>query len=353
MEQKHLSNQIPCRCGGEAAAVAPSLDTKATSVQFNERSGYRAFLASGRKFQMTYTEELYRHFDETQGKHRILRFLNCREDAWFIRHNFTKEIKVASSRCNLRWCPLCQKTKEFVLKSSAENWIKSVKKPKFITLTLKHTSKTITEQIDTLYKSFRALRLTKLWKSKIKGGIWFFQIKLSKADNLYHPHLHIICDGSYFDQKDLSALWLKISKSSSIVDIRAVKDPKKAADYVARYATAPCNIWDLPFDNGIEVFTALENRRICGTFGTGRQIKLSPEKPKDKETWEFIGYYSDIVSRAEKEENFRDLVNCWLKNQPCYADVGVKLISINRKDILQKESAATVQQTFWELFNRI
>lgn len=353
MKTKHLQTENPQIPDGEAGSGFTSLDSEATSIQLRERSSYRAFLSSGRKFQMLYGEELYRAIDEKTGKHRILRYVNCREDSWFIRHSYTKEIKVASSRCNLRWCPLCQKTKEFIMVNSITEWLKGAKKPKFITLTLSSSDDSLSNQVDKLYKYFRAIRLTKLWKAKIKGGVWFFQITQNEKSKQWHPHLHIIADGLYFDQKDLSNLWAKISNGSTIVDIRAVKDQRKAAKYVARYATAPCNISDLSMDDGIEVFEALESRRICGTFGTGRKIKLSPEKPKDKESWEFLGYYSEIVSKAEKQESYKELVKAWMSGKPCFLDFNQPLISGDRKKVLQKEEASGLSRTLFELYNGI
>jgi hypothetical protein len=101
-------------------------------------------------------------------------------------------------------------------------WLPTVTAPKFITLTLKHSPAPLSHQISTLYGCFRKLRKTKLLTKTVRGGIWFFQVKQSAADYLWHPHLHIVVDSPYIPKHQLSRAWLSITKTSQIVDIRQI-----------------------------------------------------------------------------------------------------------------------------------
>jgi len=49
-----------------------------------------------------------------------------------------------------------------------------------------------------------------------------------------YPHMHIALRGCYIDQSWLSREWCKLTGSPG-VDIRAIRDPKKAGAYVAKY----------------------------------------------------------------------------------------------------------------------
>ena len=262
----------------EAVEAVPLVHPQETSHSFEYGSTYRDFLISGMPDKVARAERLYKILDERDLKKRIGQFRQCRSNAWFVRHKTTHEVRVASSRCNLRWCPLCIKTKRFIMQASIIPWVKAAQKPKFITLTLKHSKEPLPAQIDRLYKSFKLLRGRKLWKDRIKGGLWFFQVKWSAKSDSWHPHLHVICEGRYVNNRNLQSTWLDITGDSMVVDIRAVKDPKKTAEYVSRYATAPANMDDLSDAEAVEVFDAMAGRRVCGTFGTGKAIQLVPKK---------------------------------------------------------------------------
>lgn len=139
---------------------------------------------------------------------------------------------------------------------------------------------------------------------------------MSKVDGRFHPHLHMVCDGLYIDKFKLSAEWLHCSKSSKIVDIEAVKDVSKVADYVARYATAPCRMVSFSDDQQLEIFEALHGRRICGTWGTGTGIKMKPTEPVDSGDWIKLASFWDVVGFKETRPDMALLFRCWKQSEP-------------------------------------
>lgn len=303
----------------EANASPPLLDTQETARQSSFGMSYRTFLTSGIQPDIDFTENIYTAIDARDGKSRRQAFNACRTSAWFVRHRVTGKIRVASSRCNLRWCPLCIKTKRFVMLQSLIPWVKNAKKPKFITLTLKHSNADLHHQIDSLYKFFSNLRRRPFWKSRIKGGVWFFQITKSKTDGLWHNHLHIIADGRYIPVSDLSSIWSDITSGSSIVDVRAVKNPKKTAEYVARYASCPCRLSDLDDDAAIELVDALSGRRICGTFGTAKELQLVPKKCPDSEDWEYMAGVSEVMYKRTNSDWHSEIYRAFVADDECLA----------------------------------
>jgi hypothetical protein len=198
-------------------------------------------------------------------------------------------------------------------------WIQRKKKPKFITLTLKHSNAPLGEQIDGLYKFFSKLRRRPFWKKKIGGGVWFFQVKKSKNDNLWHPHLHILASGLYIAQRDLSRQWAHITHGSTIVDIRAVRNPEKAAEYVARYASAPCDPSGLDFEAALELIEAMHGRRICGTFGNGKEIQLVPKKCPDSDDWEYLAGYTEVIMKRNTDDFCFEIYSAFKENRECKA----------------------------------
>lgn len=288
---------IPIPFGGSAAdepptAAIPSLDTEETTGIRANQSTYRDFLVSGVRGDVEFAEAIYWQWDIASNKNRHSQFQQCKTNAWFVVHRETKKVRVAATACGLRWCPLCIRSRRYVITQSVAAWVEKKEKAKFLTFTLKHHTAPLKEQIAALYKFFRAIRKTPFFKKKIKGGIWFFQIKKSKDDRYWHPHIHCLVEGAYVPQKELSALWKKITHGSYIVDIRAVKDGNKAAEYVARYAAAPCRLLGHTVDDALEIVQALHGQRICGTFGSAKGVILRPQKMEDAENWIELSSYA-------------------------------------------------------------
>jgi hypothetical protein len=301
----------------DGPAVSPSLDTEETFEQSADDTNYRHFITSGCKRQMLVARQVYEALDDDKAGNRLAAFAACRSSAWFVRHAISGKIRVASSRCGQRWCPLCIRTKRFVIQQTVGAWVKSIKQPKFLTLTLKHTNSPLENQIDAIYSAWKELRRRPWFKSRVKGGIWFFQVKKSKTDGLWHPHIHILFEGRFIEHEQIKTIWSQITHGSTVVDIRAVKDPKKAADYVARYAAAPCELSELPLSDAVACVKALHSRRICGTFGTGRAIKLSAQAPEDAHEWKFIGSFQSVITASFSKDEFKEVVKCWKTGQSC------------------------------------
>lgn len=297
----------------------PLVHTQETSVPPPNAWSYRSFLTSGMQKDIDFNASVYAAIDERDGSHRTQVYNTCRTSAWFVRNKISREIRIASSRCSQRWCPLCIKTKRYIIIQSVKPFLKQSKKPKFITLTLKHSDSPLSHQIDSLYGFFRKLRKRPYWKHRIDGGVWFFQITKSKTDGLFHPHLHILCDGKYVPQVELSAIWSEITHGSYIVDIRKVRDPKKAADYVARYASAPCRLLSMGLESAIEVVDAMHGRRICGTFGTGKMIQLAPKKCPDSDDWEFMAGVGEVLYKRNSSDWHSMVWRSYIADEPCYA----------------------------------
>lgn len=289
------------------------LDTTSTTAH-SPHSTYRDYCTSRNDWEMAYVENLYEAIDILQATNRLERLKTCRSFATFMRHKISGSVKVFSRSCNLRWCPLCAAAKAHRIRENTGYWLKSAKFPKFLTLTLKHNSEPLHDQLDKLYNAFKALRRLKLWKERVSGGIWFFQVTKSKQDNCWHPHLHVTLSGGYVSKSKLVAAWEKLTGDSYIVDIALIKDHKQVADYVARYATRPCNVKNRPLNDCIELFNALDNRRLCGTFGTAKAAKLTAKPEFKPDDWQNLGSWYEVTATMNYDDNAKAIWKAWSTN---------------------------------------
>ncbi len=256
-----------------------SLEPLETTEISQHRFSYRDTLALEFPSKMSAVEAMYSGIDERDNKNYFIRLVNCRSLAMFQRNEETGKVRVTSEHCGLRWCPLCAKSRQGRIMNEVSSWFEHVRRPVLLTLTLRHTTAPLKHQVYHLYKDFKKLRNRKLFKKNSQGGIWFFHIKRSKSDGLWHPHLHCLMDSDYIVRQQLSDLWCKITKGSHVVHLKTVENPRNSVSHAARYAAEPCDVSEMSTEDGLEVFYAMHGKRLCGTWGTGRTMDL--RKPKD------------------------------------------------------------------------
>lgn len=293
-----------------------SLDTKSSNTQEPVPSTYRAVLLAKNWVPMNKAMSVYSVISFETESRQLERLMNCRTDAYFYRNKNTGNIRIGSNSCHLRFCPLCAKTRELRVRENTANWLRKTRYPKFLTLTLAHSEDDLSNQISRLYDCWKHLRRLIHFKSRAKGGIWFFQIKKSKQDGCWHPHLHCVLEGGYISQKILSKEWLRITGDSLIVDIRRIRSIDKASEYVARYASQPCYLPHLTDDEAVEMAYALKSRRICGTFGTARIARLTAKNEYDRNAWEFLGSWRLIVELKDCDKAAGAIFDAWRLSKP-------------------------------------
>lgn len=282
-----------------------------TTVQFDSQPTYGALLRHSCWPQYSAALRIYSLLDGGPENGRARRLQDCRQNAWFTRHLDTGEVRVAASACSLRWCPVCANARRNYVTHSVAEWLGSADHPKLITVTLKHTSAPLDHQIQHLYAFFRELRRRKEFKKAVTGGIWFFQITKSKDDCRWHPHIHALVTGLYLPRRRLSRMWCEITYGSVVTDIRAIYDPQKVANDVARYATSPGSLVNLPLDDALEMVEALHGRRICGTWGSARGISLRPKLEDEKGKWKSLGSWSVVMGMYNTSPDARAIVLSW------------------------------------------
>ena len=206
----------------------------------------------------------------------IDRFVTCGERAWILQSSEQNpNYRLAVNRCRNRWCIPCATEQRNVVQANVIDACKE-KDLRFITLTLKAKSRGLREQLATLRRSFKRLRQRKATKSALKGGIYFIEVTRNQKSRQWHPHLHIITEGTYVPHEILKREWLDITKDSYIVDIRKLKDSRIAAGYISKYAGKPISskiVEDT--ESFAEVIIAFHGSRTFSSFGTWKNLGLS------------------------------------------------------------------------------
>jgi len=312
------------------------VQTIETSAAADEAISYQAFRIRQDLDSWTAARRLYSWLAEEDGPPYLERLESCRSYAWFARHEETGKVRVVTTTCKLRWCPLCQSARKNWVAGQVSEWLAAHSMAKFVTVTLKHSDCELSEQIAYLRKCFAKLRSSSFFKRKCRGGIWFLQVKKSKRSKQWHPHLHCLIDSDFMDRRTLSGLWEKITKDSMVTDIRLVSDNDKAANEVARYCSASARLAEFSASDAIEIFYALHGKRISGTWGTGREIKLRPPKFEDQELWKSVGGWKVVTGAPKDHATARQILDAWRNDTPLAACVSMAPFKFNSEKSLEE-----------------
>ena len=235
---------------------------------------------------------------------RQTRILSCGTDNWVQWSPSTGRFRLVGNRCGCRMCPLCRFRWVRALRERMESRLAQIPRgrAKLVTLTMRSTSAPLATQIDNLWESFRRLRQRRLWKDAVAGSITVLEITFNRETDCWHPHLHIVADASFIPQKTLSNAWLQASRSSKIVDVRAIRDVEKTSKYLTGYLTKTP---DLPTDDGgtkrLEHFECMLRKRLFRCHGSLRKPVEKPKRLDDYPTdWEPYLPLLTMIERAAR-----------------------------------------------------
>jgi hypothetical protein len=209
--------------------------------------------------------------------------------------------RIACSKCHDRFCKPCARERAGVV---ARNLLNHVEKKtlRFITLTLKTQTDDLSLELDRLFASFQQLRRRTFWKRHVAGGAALLEVKYNHDTQRWHPHFHILCEGSFIPQHTLKSEWHHVTGDSTIVDVRAVRDNDRITHYIAKYATDPIDKTVQHDANLIvETIHALKGRRTCAAFGTWAKLKLTEYSATGG--WVALRSLNTIIAEARRGIN--------------------------------------------------
>jgi len=206
-------------------------------------------------------------------------------------------------RCNSRSCPTCVKSRASDMERRVREAVKQIDDARLITLTLKSEDRPLADQIKHLRESFVRLRRSKDWKASVIGGISVVETTWNPKTRTWHPHLHVIADGTFFAQPILKKAWAKASGGSDIVDIRRVASRDALAKYVAKYVSKSIGSEKMQPQQRAELALAMHGLRLCQTFGT-LHGQLPPREKRDADDpLETIAPISPLAEQVARGSN--------------------------------------------------
>lgn len=229
---------------------------------------------------------------------RIHNFAECGKYAYVFQSVQDPEVyTLGGSTCHDRFCLPCGRERSRIIASNVK--LKLDGKPaRFLTLTLRSTTEPLDQLLAKLTRDFTSLRRSKLWRTRVTGGVAFLEVKWLAATDRWHVHLHALLRGRFVPREQLSKLWLKITGTSNVIDIRIVEDEAHCTHYICKYASKPLDrtvvVVPLRLD---EAIVALKGKRLCLTFGSWRGYKLT--EPLESGTWVQLGTLEEIIHLAE------------------------------------------------------
>lgn len=309
-------------------SAEPSVHPQETTEHNPLATSYRSRLLEPVREEFEATRGVYAKLDRRDGKYRTWNLDGCRTDAHFAVSKRERTVTVLTNSCRLRWCPLCSKSRAKFVGESVCSWVKLHPRPKLLTLTLAHSSDSLDSQITRLYACFRELRRRRFVRDAIRGGIWFFQVKKTQSTNQWHPHVHVLLDSEYMAHGVLKQLWSNITGDSHIIDIRVIRNPKVASEYVSRYSARPAKLSELSPDERMELVESLHSRRLCGKFGTASEVDLSGKSNHTSSDYHTIISWSKARDSFLKLPVLRLLYQCYKTGEPLPDEVKIeKLVS--------------------------
>lgn len=300
---------------------------------------YRGFLLKPRIESYRRALEIYAAVDGSFGGKFSSRLQQCRKFAWFVQSSVTNKLRVMSSRCKLRWCPICRDVSRMIVTSAVTDWLKLQKYPKMITLTLQHNDDPLAVQIKHLYTSFQKLRRRAYFQRLVTGGVWFFQLKYNADSEQWHPHIHCLVAGKFLPHTRLKNLWFTITGDSHVVDIRPVKDLEGCSREVARYATSPADITAVTFERALEIYYATKHRRICGSWGSAKSLVLKPTPLENTGEWTKVADFYFINVKKEHDPAVASFWKCFLCGTPYEGPQLQQLTEVFAEELLASDAS--------------
>lgn len=213
------------------------------------------------------------------------------------------DVRLSLQRCRCRMCPTCARARSIDAAARVTQLVREMNAPRMLTLTLKSTDTPLADQIDRLLDSARTLRRSKSWGNHVLGGVSTIEVTRDAETGRWHPHLHLLVDGTYYPQPQLKADWLKVTGDSYVVDVRKVHDATQAGRYVAAYMCKHGQVSSWPNAAIREFADAMHGRRMVQTFGQSHGVecdaKPRDEQPADLEPVASIRELDDLANTGD------------------------------------------------------
>lgn len=221
--------------------------------------------------------------------------------------------------CAQRVCPTCSRQK------SIDRWLSVLSyishRPtligldlRWITLTLRDPAwGTLEKTLPLVLKAFARFRRSEAWSDHVDGSIWNFEITINRRKETWHPHIHVLYDGSFWPWASAKKSWQNhaaargLEGNANVGQAYCIRDGQKAKPTrtddlqkvlleVTKYHLKPFDSADTPSQCILELTYALHNRRLWGSSGS---LSIPPERRPDNKLWFLLGGLGRLLQDPE------------------------------------------------------
>lgn len=218
------------------------------------------------------------------SQRRATRLAYCSNGASFFIDPALGKVRPWVSRCRDRMCLYCGTSRSRHVADQLLLVLNKMPTPRLIILTVKSVELPLADQLHDLRRWFAKLRRSPQWKNLTTGGAYTVEVTRNADTGLWHPHLNIIVNGTYFPQKLLRNLWHKETGSAEVVWVSAIRDRPGAARELAKYIGKPQHVSNWP-DTAIRNYArAVNGTRMVQTFGDCYGLKVQDRDVEDLES---------------------------------------------------------------------
>ncbi|GAI91133.1 unnamed protein product, partial [marine sediment metagenome] len=139
------------------------------------------------------------------------------------------------------------------------------------------------------FHQFRRHQSGEAWARHVRGYLWAIEVTYNRKADTWHPHIHILYDGTYWPQAALNDAWQSRCRRQDLkgfADIRqahnrgrrieSTQDKMAAVMEVSKYVVKPLSEGFLDPNRIAELLDALHRRQTHGSAGS----LAVPLKPK-------------------------------------------------------------------------
>lgn len=266
------------------------------------------------------------------GMKKSYRVRDCGSLLEFKRYHEDGSLKLHQANfCKVRLCPMCAWRRSLKIFGQVSKVMERATKNKeyrfiFLTLTCRNiSSKELSGQLDTLFKSYHKLMRRKAVKSAVKGWFRALEVTHNIQQDTYHPHFHVVLavNKSYFknikiyiNQDKWTQFWKESMKIdyTPIVDVRAFKTGtnKKTSKSVAEAAKYAVKEGDFIIrDNGKvnEKMTDLAVWILDGALASRRLVSFGGELKKIHKSLNLDDVEDGDLINTNNDEELREDLN--------------------------------------------
>lgn len=250
----------------------------------------------------------------------IERYDKCGSCCQLFYSKSTGRKKIVGDFCKCRTCAPCSNAKARLISGNLIKFLGD-RHTRFTTLTIVHRGETLTELIDRLVACFKLLRRRGAWKKYVAGFAAFMEAKWSTRTKGWHVHFHILTEGLYWPQKELSREWHICTGNSYIVDIQAKGTNASRAYYASKYASKPFNSADIPDAAKLtEAIKSLHRRKLWYVGGSWKSLRLLAKSVDTTTDWEHICSLTRLFNDARSGDAaaialLSDLINVEIEDR--------------------------------------